>query len=67
MGSKKNKNKKDTKITDTKLQTAWDLYNKTKSEVFDNSFPDPEHWIHNKEKMVGCNMLKKLIATISLD
>jgi hypothetical protein len=50
MGSKKNKNKKDTKITDTKLQTAWDLYNKAKSEVFDNSFPDPEHWIHNKEK-----------------
>jgi hypothetical protein len=51
MGSNKNKNKKDTKIIDTKLQTAWDLYNKAKSEVFDDSFPDPNNWIHNKEKL----------------
>ena len=51
MKSNKKKNKEDTKIADTKLQTAWDLYNKAKSEIFDNSFPDPKIWIHNKDKL----------------
>eukprot|EP00973_Karenia_brevis_P043390 6013716-Karenia_brevis.AAC.1 len=34
---------------DSKLQTAWKLYNKAKREVFDDKFPDPVVWVYNKE------------------
>ena len=51
MGSNKDKNKKDTKIIDTKLRTAMDLYSKAKMEIFDDSLPDPGFWILNKDKL----------------
>ena len=51
MKSNKNKNKKDTTIVNTKLQTAWELYFKAKSEIPDDNFPVPEIWIHNKDKL----------------
>ena len=36
---------------DSTLQTAWDLYNVAKREVFDDQFPDPVIWFYNKEKL----------------
>ena len=36
---------------DSKLQTAWSLYNDAKREIFDDEFPDPVNWVYNKEKL----------------
>ena len=30
---------------DSKLQTAWSLYNDAKREAFDDQFPDPVIWV----------------------
>ena len=44
---------------ESKLQTVWNLYNKAKREMFDDTFPDPVVWIYNKGnlKKRGCSML----------
>ena len=36
---------------DSTLQTAWNLYNVAKREVFDDQFPDPVVWFYKKEKL----------------
>ena len=36
---------------DSTLQTAWNLYNVAKREVFDNKFPDPVIWVYNKDEL----------------
>ena len=37
---------------ESKLQTAWNLYNQAKRELFDDTFPDPVVWIYNKDNLI---------------
>ena len=53
---------------DSTLQTAWNLYNNAKKEIFDDQFPDPVVWFYNKEKYIGkANSCDNVVKQAMLD